>query len=568
MTERIFVGVAWPYVNGPAHIGQIAGAYLPADVFARYHRLKGNQVIMVSGSDQHGTPITIRAEQEGVTPQELAARYHAQYLEVWEKLGISWDCYTSTGTDNHRRVVHDIFTTLYDRGYISTESRQQPYCETDRRFLPDRYVEGTCPTCEYASARGDQCERCGELRDPQELVDWRCRICGQPPVLRESEHFFLRLSAFREMLIPWVKAAEGRWRANVHGFTLNWITEELKDRPITRDIEWGVPVPLPGYDNKRIYVWFEAVIGYLSAAQEWAQRQGRPEAWREFWQDPDCKSYYFMGKDNIAFHTIIWPAMLMGYGAYDADAAQGAYNLPYDVPANEFVTLQGRKISTSQNWVVWVPDFLERHPPDPLRYYFSANMPESGDANFSWGEYVRRNNDELVATYGNLVHRVMTLLHRYFEGRVPQPGPLDDDDNALLQRAEETLDQVGHSLSVCRFREAIGRAMALAGDANRYLDRKAPWRTAKEAPEVAATTLWTTFNAISTLKTVLAPFLPFSSATLHTMGGFPGLLEEAGWTTQRPEPGQVLGAAVPLFAKVDDGVVAEEEKRLLALSGR
>ena len=239
MTERIFVGVAWPYVNGPAHIGQIAGAYLPADVFARYHRLKGNQVIMVSGSDQHGTPITIRAEQEGVTPQELAARYHAQYLEVWEKLGISWDCYTSTGTDNHRRVVHDIFTTLYDRGYISTESRQQPYCETDRRFLPDRYVEGTCPTCEYASARGDQCERCGELRDPQELVDWRCRICGQPPVLRESEHFFLRLSAFREMLIPWVKAAEGRWRANVHGFTLNWITEELKDRPITRDIEWG-----------------------------------------------------------------------------------------------------------------------------------------------------------------------------------------------------------------------------------------------------------------------------------------------------------------------------------------
>ena len=423
MTERIFVGVAWPYVNGPAHIGQIAGAYLPADVFARYHRLKGNQVIMVSGSDQHGTPITIRAEQEGVTPQELAARYHAQYLEVWEKLGISWDCYTSTGTDNHRRVVHDIFTTLYDRGYISTESRQQPYCETDRRFLPDRYVEGTCPTCEYASARGDQCERCGELRDPQELVDWRCRICGQPPVLRESEHFFLRLSAFREMLIPWVKAAEGRWRANVHGFTLNWITEELKDRPITRDIEWGVPVPLPGYDNKRIYVWFEAVIGYLSAAQEWAQRQGRPEAWREFWQDPDCKSYYFMGKDNIAFHTIIWPAMLMGYGAYDADAAQGAYNLPYDVPANEFVTLQGRKISTSQNWVVWVPDFLERHPPDPLRYYFSANMPESGDANFSWGEYVRRNNDELVATYGNLVHRVMTLLHRYFEGRVPQPGP-------------------------------------------------------------------------------------------------------------------------------------------------
>ena len=562
MSERIFIGVAWPYANGPLHLGQIAGANLPADIFARYHRLRGEQVLMVSGTDQHGTPVTIRAEQEGVTPQEAVAKFHAQYLDAWERLGITYDCYTSTGTENHREVVHDLFLSLYNQGLIYTASNLHPYCETDRRFLPDRYVEGTCPHCANPRARGDQCEACGKPLNPQELVDWRCRICGNPPVMRESEHFFLRLSALRDPLVGWIQQAEGRWRPNVYNFTQSWLNEGLLDRSVTRDIDWGVSIPLEGYEGKRIYVWFEAVIGYLSAAKEWAQEQGKPEAWQEFWQDPDCKAYYFLGKDNIAFHTIIWPAMLMGYGAYDPASGQGSYNLPYDVPANEFLSLEGRKLSTSQNWAVWLSDYLDRFDPDPLRYYLSANMPESADADFSWREFLRRNNDELVATYGNLVHRVLTLTHRNFQGRIPGPGPLDEVDRALMQRAEAVLSEVDESLGGCHFREAIGRAMALAGEANRYVDLKAPWRTAREDPQACATTLWAALSTISALKTVLAPFLPFSSARLHTMLGFSGRVEDGGWTLQRPEPGRPLGEPVPLFSKLDEGIVDEETQRL------
>jgi methionyl-tRNA synthetase len=568
MQERILIGVAWPYANGSIHIGHIAGAYLPADIFARYHRLKGNHVLMVSGSDQHGTPITIRAEQEGITPEELVAKYHAEFIEIWERLGISWDCYTTTGTENHREVVHDVFTTLYQRGFIRAETRSHPYCEKDHRFLPDRYVEGTCPNCKYPLARGDQCEKCGQPRDPEELIEWRCRICGTPPILRDSEHFFLRLSILRDALIPWVKQADDRWRANVYRFTLNWITEELKDRPITRDIDWGVPVPLDGYEDKRIYVWFEAVIGYLSASIEWAKRRQQPDEWRQFWQDPACKSYYFIGKDNIAFHAIIWPAMLMAYGSYDPETEQGEYNLPYDIPSNEFLTLQGNKISTSQNWAVWVSDYLERFEPDPLRFYFSANMPESGDADFSWAEFVRRNNDELVATYGNLVHRVLTLIARYFGGLVPEPRSLTNQDTALMHRATETLSAVSDSLAKCRFREAVTTAMKLAAETNRYLDRKAPWHEVKEDTSLAANTLWTALNSISTLKTVLAPFLPFSSKTLHTMAGFPGNIEDIGWQIQAPHPGQVISNPAPLFSKLDYDVVEREEQLLAKRTNR
>jgi methionyl-tRNA synthetase len=564
MPQRIFIGVAWPYANGPLHLGQIAGANLPADIFARYHRLKGNQVLMVSGTDQHGTPVTIRAEQEGVTPQQVVDRYHAQYLDAWQRLGISFDLYTNTGTENHQKVVHDLFLSLLKQGLIYTATEPHPYCETDRRYLPDRYVEGTCPTCGNTRARGDQCEQCGQPRNPDELIGWRCRICGNPPVMRDTEHFFLRLSALQERLLPWVKAAEGRWRSNVFSFTLNWLNEGLRDRAITRDIHWGVTIPLPGYDDKRIYVWFEAVTGYLSAAVEWAKGRGDPDAWRAFWQDPDCRHYYFLGKDNIAFHTIIWPAMLMGYGAYDSTTGRGDYNLPYDVPANEFLSLEGRKFSTSQNWAVWLDDYLDRYDPDPLRYYLSANMPESADADFSWSEYVRRNNDELVATYGNLVHRVLTFTYRNFDGRVPEPGPLDEADRALLERAELALADADRSLALCHFREGINRIMALAAEANRYIDRKAPWRTIKEDRQACATTLWTAIQAISALKAAFSPFLPFSSATLHRLLGFSGEPTEGGWAAQRVPPGQPLAEPAPLFTKLEEGIIAEETQRLEA----
>jgi methionyl-tRNA synthetase len=554
MAERIFIGVAWPYANGPLHLGHIAGAYLPADIFARYHRLKGNEVLMVSGSDQHGTPVTLRAEAEGKTPQEVVARYHQGFLDCWKKLGISFDLFTTTGTQNHAHVAQDFFLKLLDKGYIYKNTMPLPYCHNCRRFLPDRYVEGTCPYCRSPRARGDQCDDCGKPLNPVDLVDPHCSICKSTPEIRDSEHFFLRLSAFSDRLKSWVQE-QSHWRPNVLNFTLRYLTEGLRDRAITRDIEWGIPVPLPGYDKKRIYVWFEAVIGYLSASKEWSQSMGDNDRWRKFWEG-DTKSYYFIGKDNIVFHTIIWPAMLMGYGGL---------NLPYNVPANEFLTLEGKKLSTSRNWAVWLPDYLERYPADPLRYLMSANMPQTSDADFSWREFVRRNNDELVATYGNLVQRVLTLAYRNFDHCVPSPGELDAESNALLEKARDTLATVDRLLYGCHFREAIREIMALAQEANRYLDNKAPWKRINEDRDSAATSVFTVIGVICCLKTVLYPFLPFSSQKLHHLLGFGGKIEDAGWSFVVPQAGQKLAPPEHLFSKLDDKVV-EEENALLEQS--
>ncbi|MFA4837698.1 MAG: methionine--tRNA ligase, partial [Dehalococcoidia bacterium] len=441
MPENILVAVAWPYANGPLHLGHLAGAYLPADIFARYHRLKGDRVLMVSGSDMHGTPITVRAEKEKTTPEDVATTNHRGFLDSWQKMGISFDLFTSTHTPNHTLVVHDIFNRLNEKGYIYKDSMPSPYCPRCRRFLPDRYVEGECPHCHAAGARGDQCEACGKPINPSELINLRCILCGGSPEITTSEHLFFKLSAFSDRLESWARD-QSQWRPNVSSFTMRYIKEGLRDRSITRDLEWGITVPEKGFENKRIYVWFEAVAGYLSASKEWAQSQGDPEMWRPFWEG-DAKPYYFIGKDNIPFHTLIWPAMLMGYGGL---------NLPYDVPACEFLTLEGKKFSTSRNWAVWLPDYLERYDPDPLRYILSVNMPETGDTDFSWREFVRRNNDELVATYGNLVHRVISFTYRNFDGHIPPIGELDTADKALLGMAGETLDKVGHAIGNCHFK--------------------------------------------------------------------------------------------------------------------
>ena len=554
MAERIFIGVAWPYANGPLHLGHIAGAYLPADIFARYHRLKGNEVLMVSGSDQHGTPVTLRAEAEGKTPQEVVARYHQGFLDCWKKLGISFDLFTTTGTQNHAHVAQDFFLKLLDKGYIYKNTMPLPYCHNCRRFLPDRYVEGTCPYCRSPRARGDQCDDCGKPLNPVDLVDPHCSICKSTPEIRDSEHFFLRLSAFSDRLKSWVQE-QSHWRPNVLNFTLRYLTEGLRDRAITRDIEWGIPVPLPGFEKKRIYVWFEAVIGYLSASKEWSQSMGDNDRWRKFWEG-DTKSYYFIGKDNIVFHTIIWPAMLMGYEGL---------NLPYNVPANEFLTLEGKKLSTSRNWAVWLPDYLERYPADPLRYLMSANMPQTSDADFSWREFVRRNNDELVATYGNLVQRVLTLAYRNFDHCVPSPGELDAESNALLEKAKVTLGTVDRLLYGCHFREAMREAMALAQEANRYLDNKAPWKRINEDRDSAATAIFTVIGVLCCLKTVLYPFLPFSSGKLHRLLGFEGEVSDGGWTFTVPQAGQRLLPPEHLFAKLDEKVI-EKENALLEQS--
>ena len=557
MAQRIFIGVAWPYANGPLHLGHLAGCYLGADIFARYHRMRGNEVLMVSGSDTHGTPITIRADQEGISPAEVVERYHADFLASWERLGISFDLFTHTNTENHEKVVQDIFLSLLNQGYIYTDNMLLAFCPGCERFLPDRYVEGTCPHCSYERARGDQCDQCGRTLDSQELVQAFCILCGGPPEFTESEHFFLKLSAFQDSLLEWIKD-QPHWRANVSNQTRSFLEGGLKDRAITRDLTWGVPIPLDGYEGKRIYVWFEAVIGYLSAAVEWAANSGQAERWEDFWKDPSTRSYYFIGKDNIPFHSIIWPAMIMGYG--------NGLNLPYDVPANEFLSLENRKFSTSQNWAVWVPDYLDRYEPDPLRYLLSINMPETGDADFSWSEFVRRNNEELVATYGNLVNRVLSFTYRNFEGLVPQARQLDEVDKQMLDAARAALDDVGNSLEHTRFKAAVGQAFGLAQEANRYLDTKAPWRSIKTDRDDAANTLNVSLQVINCLKVVLAPFLPFSSQKVHEYLGLEGTVEQERWDFEHligeVQGGSVLRQPAPLYIKLDPQVVEMETQRL------
>lgn len=551
VTENIFIGVAWPYANTPTHVGQVAGCYLPADIFARYHRAKGNRVLMVSGSDQHGTPITVMAETEGITPAQLVGRVQEKFVETWNRLGISFDLFTSTGTANHAEIAQDFFLRLYQQGDLYTATQDAVYCPKDKRFLPDRYVEGTCPYCGYTRARGDQCENCGRTLDPTDLIDPRCRICGTTPEIRPTEHFYLRLSKYNQPLLDWA-SEQTHWRPNVRNFTLRYLEEGLKDRAITRDLEWGVPIPLPGYEQKRIYVWFEAVIGYLSASVEWAKQQGTPDAWKRWWQEP-ARAFYFIGKDNIPFHTMIWPMMLMAYGGL---------NLPYDVPANEFMTLEGDKISSSRNWAVWTLDVLDRYQPDTLRYYLAAAMPETNDGDFSWREFFRRNNDELVATYGNLAHRVLTFTVRHFDGKVPDPGVLRPRDEEMLARIDRTFLAVDAALGSARFRDALREAMSLAQEANRYLDEQAPWQAIKTDHAAAGRGLWVTLQAINGLKTVLEPFLPFSSAKLHALLGFGGKVADDGYAQREVPAGQQLGTPEPIFVKLDEVIVEQEVSRL------
>ncbi len=554
MSERILVCVAWPYAKSSTHVGQIVGAYLPADTFARYHRLAGNDVLMVSGSDEHGTPILVDAEREGISPREFVARYHQQICEVWDRLGMSWDLYTETGTENHYRITQDFFLTLYNKGYVFKDTMLSPYCPTDRRFLPDRFVEGTCPNCGYPAARGDQCDNCGHVLDPVDLINPRCRLCGSKESkleIRPTDHFFLDLPKLQEPLMEWLAQEKDHWRSNVLAFTMNWLKEGLRPRAITRDLDWGVPIPLEGYEDKRIYVWFDAVIGYFSATVEWAALQGTPDAWKTWWvpgeSDLPVKPYYFIGKDNIPFHTIIWPAMLIGYGNR---------NLPYDVPANEFMTMSGSKASTSRGNVIWTRDVLDRYGADTLRYYLSATAPEGRDSNFTYEELIRRNNDELVATYGNAVHRTLTFLQSKFGGIVPTPQPLREADREILAEVEGGFEVVGHNIAQCHFKDGINAAMAVARAANRYLDEQAPWKQIKVDREGAGTTIYVMLQVLSALRVLFAPYLPFSSQQLHKYLGLEGEVSAGHWGLDRVPAGVRLPVPAPLFPKLEEVVVA------------
>ncbi|HEX8733353.1 MAG TPA: methionine--tRNA ligase [Ktedonobacterales bacterium] len=548
--SRVLVCVAWPYAKTSTHVGQIVGSFLPGDIFARYHRLAGHEVLMVSGSDAHGTPITVDADKEGVSPRDLAQRYHEQIVEVLARLGVTFDNYTITTTENHYKVTQDVFLRLLENGYLFKDSMESPYCPTDKRYLPDRYILGTCPYCGFTDARGDQCDNCGRTLDPVQLIDPRCRICGSLTSkieIRQTEHFFLDLPKFTEPLSIWLEANRERWRPTVTNFAMNWIREGLRARAITRDLDWGVPIPLPGYEGKRIYVWFDAVIGYLSASIEWAAQRGEPDAWKRWWevgadgQEP-ARSYYFIGKDNIPFHAIIWPAMLMGYG----DLAR-----PYDVPANEFMQMGGQKASSSRGNVIWTRDVLDQYGPDPLRYYLAASMPETRDTEFTYEELVRRNNDELVATYGNAAHRLLTFAQRNFAGEVPEPGELTPADEEMLATVARGFSAVGEAIEAVHLRDGLAEAMNVARAANRYLDEQAPWKSVKTDRAAAARAVWTMLQALNGLKLLFAPYTPFSSQRLHELLGFTGDVHASAWTPDRVPVGQALPAPTPLFAKFD-----------------
>lgn len=593
--EHILVCVAWPYASSDIHQGNVTGSYLPADIFSRYHRLRGNRVLMVSGSDSHGTPVTVKADETGQPPLEVFQYYHRRFLELFQKLGLSYDLFTHTDTENHWRVSQDMFLALLENGYLYPQVTDQMYSPAANRFLPDRYVEGTCPNCGYKNARGDQCDNCNTLfESAAELLEPRSKLDDSALELRPTEHFFLDLGKIAEDgLAAWIAEDKEHWRPQVINFARNLVLNEgLHGRAVTRDMDWGIPVPVPGFEHKVLYVWFEAVIGYLSATIEWAANNQQPEAWKDWWYDHQARTIYFIGKDNIPFHAVIWPAQLLGVRRLYEDDPQKHLNLPYDVPANEFMNMEGRKISGSMHWGVWMLDALERHDPDPLRYYLTTQMPETRDSDWSWEGYIERNNNELVANWGNLVNRVLNMTRRYFNGVVPQPGQLDEVDRGLLATIDEGFERVGQLYDQCRFRAAAQEAMALATRVNQYLEEKSPWTTAKTDLKTTGRTLYTALQAVNGLKILFAPILPFTSQRLHELLGESGqiagdqkveTIQEsqrthlvltydpapavASWQREEIPAGRQLPKPEPLFKKLDESVADDELTRLRADAG-
>ncbi len=553
MTKSVLTAVAWPYANGPRHIGHVAGFGVPSDVFARYQRMTGANVLMVSGTDEHGTPLLVQAEKEGVTVQELADRYNRQIVHDLAGLGLSYDLFTRTTTRNHYAVVQELFRGLHDNGYMVKETTMGAISPSTGRTLPDRYIEGTCPICGADGARGDQCDNCGNQLDPADLINPVSKINGETPQFVETEHFLLDLPALADALSAWLKERQD-WRPNVLKFSLN-LLEDIRPRAMTRDIDWGVPIPIEGWqDNnaKKLYVWFDAVVGYLSASIEWAYRIGEPEAWRTFWTNPDAVSYYFMGKDNITFHSQIWPAELLGYrgeGSREGTVGQlGSLELPTEVVSSEYLTMSGSKFSSSKGVVIYVKDFLEEFGADPLRYFIAVAGPENNDTDFTWDEFVRRINNELANGWGNLVNRTVSMAHKNF-GEVPTPGELSDADQAILDLASRTFDEAGDALSHSRFKQGITKIMHVVGEANAYIAEQEPWKLAKDESqrERLATVLWTALQVVSDCNTMLTPFLPHTAQAVHETLGRDGVwaaLPEVVEVTD-DQPVEPVGAGLP-----------------------
>jgi methionyl-tRNA synthetase len=586
---NILSAVAWPYANGPRHIGHVSGFGVPSDVFSRYLRMAGHDVLMVSGTDEHGTPILVQAEREGVSPRELADRYNRVIVEDLQGLGLSYDLFTRTTTRNHYAVAQELFKTVYRNGFLVPRTTKGAISPSTGRTLPDRYIEGTCPICGYDGARGDQCDNCGNQLDAIDLINPRSRINGEVPAFVEAEHLFLDLPALADQLGAWLQTRTG-WRPNVLKFALN-LLDDVRPRAMTRDIDWGVPVPLPGWaenPNKRLYVWFDAVIGYLSASIEWARRTGDPDAWRKWWTDPSAESYYFMGKDNITFHAQIWPAELLAYNTSPGE--YGVLNLPTEVVSSEYLTQEGKKFSSSRSVVIHVRDVLERYGPDALRYFIAVAGPETQDTDFTWSEFVRRNNDELVGTWGNLVNRTASMIAKNF-GQIPPAGPLTAADRELLAASKEAFSTVGEHFRRHRLKAAVGAAMKNAGEANQYLSQHAPWK--ETDLERKATVLHVAAQVVADSNRLLSPVLPHAAQRVHeTLGGTgvlaiqPELREvedldggpaypvitgdyraQPRWGSEAIKAGTPVAAPRPVFAKLGPEVVEEELTRLYKREG-
>lgn len=601
MSETILVAVAWPYANAEIHVGNITGSHLPGDIFARYHRLKGNRVLMITGTDSHGTPVTMSADKLGKPVEEVYKSFHEGFIELFQQLGITYDLYTTTHSDNHFKVSQAMFLALQKNGFLYREFSKQWYSPSAGKFLPDRYVEGTCYICGFENARSDQCDKCGNVLEPEKLINPRATTGDGALELRDTEHFYLDLSKLEPKVKEFLQSRSDHMRDTVLGESLRKIESEgLKPRSITRDLDWGIPVPVdePTWKTKVLYVWFEAVIGYLSAPIEWSQLTGEKDAWRDWWINPAAKQFHFIGKDNIFFHTSQWPAELMGAGSafmeFFAGEKDAPLILPFDVPANQFMNLEGEKISGSRNWAVWGRDALTRFDPDAIRYYLTTNMPESKDSDWDWADFVARNNNELVATWGNLANRVLSFCYKHWEGFVPNV-PFDDAqgtpalrpaDLELLATIEAGFNTVGAELDAVRLRSALSETMKLATAVNQYLDVNAPWSAVKTDKDAAAKTIYTALKAIDSLKIMFAPFIPFTSERLHGFFGYETPLfgeqytedvtdaigshkvlrykgiERLQWKPSDLKPGARLNQPGPLFKKLDEIIIAEERARL------
>ena len=556
MSKRYTITAALPYTNGPIHIGHLAGVYVPADIFARYQRLKNNEVAFICGSDEHGVAISIKAKKENTTPQAIIDKYHAIIKQSFADFGISFDNYSRTSLPIHHKTASDFFKKLYEQGDFIEEISEQLYDEEAHQFLADRFVIGTCPKCGNPEAYGDQCERCGSSLNATDLIDPKSSITGSKPTLKATKHWFLPLNRYQEFLEKWIlEGHKNDWKPNVYGQVKSWLDDELKPRAVTRDLDWGIPVPVDGAEGKVLYVWFDAPIGYISSTKEWAEREGKD--WRPFWQDKDTELVHFIGKDNIVFHCIIFPAMLK---------AEGSYILPTNVPANEFLNLEGNKLSTSKNWAVWLHEYLQDFPnqQDVLRYALTANAPETKDNDFTWKDFQARNNNELVAIFGNFINRVVVLTQKYYEGEVPAAGALNATDSETLQQLSELTQKIEQSLERYRFREAQQELMNIARLGNKYLADEEPWKLIKTDAERVKTVMYVALQVATALAITSEPFLPFTSEKLKNILQ----LGTTAWEQVKQNPtallptGHKIGVATLLFEKIEDDAIAKQLERL------